>query len=149
MTATTLKDLASTAPLEGFRIAERWGIVAEPGYQALPDVLLFAQSELGLTSEELNVLLNLVAHWWRPQDVVFPRASTIAARMGVSERTVQRTISSLDGKGFVARKRTEDGKSYYDLTPLKEKLAPIAAKKVEEKRQIKLLSTMLSAHGER
>lgn len=83
-----------------------------------------------------------------PQGVVFPRASTIAARMGVSERTVRRTIRSLDRKGFVAKKRAEDGKSYYDLTPLKEKLAPIAAKKVEEKRQIKLLSAMLSPHGD-
>lgn len=140
MKPNTLSDLANQKPLEGFRISERWGIVAEPGYQAVPDVLLFAQCELGLTSAELNVLLNVSAHWWRPKDVVFPRAGTIADRMGAAERTVQRILRSLVAKGFLARGRTKDGRPYYDLSPLREKLEPIAAKRVKERKLLRELS---------
>lgn len=134
MAATNLSELANSAPLLGFRISDRWGVVAEPGFQAVPDVLIFRQKDLGLSSEELNVLLNLGAHWWRPGDVVFPRASTIATRMGVSTRTVQRLLQSLRGKGFVEKGRTTNGSVYYSLEPLKEKLSPLAAKTMEERR---------------
>jgi DNA-binding MarR family transcriptional regulator len=131
--------LASQEPLEGFRISERWGKVAEAGYQALPDVLLFAQSELRLSSEELNVLLNLLAHWWRPKDVVFPRAATIADRMGVSPRSIQRITKSLEGKGFIVKSRTADGRPYYNVGPTKELLLPIAEKLLREKLDAKKL----------
>ncbi len=135
-----LSELASKERLEGLRISERWGAIAGAGYQALPDVLLFAQSELRLSSEELNVLLNLLAHWWRPKDVVFPRATTIAERMGVSQRTVQRITKSLEAKGFIAKSRTEDGRPYYDVTPTRNLLAPYAEKRLEEKRQARQLN---------
>lgn len=129
------QKLSSETPFESFRISERWEVVAEAGYQALPDVLLFAQSELRLTSEELNVLLNLTAHWWRPKDVVFPRADTIAARMGVSARTVQRILKSLQAKGFIVKSRAADGRPVFDVTPTKALLVPFAMRRVEEKRQ--------------
>lgn len=129
------QKLFSETPFETFRISERWEVVAEAGYQAVPDVLLFAQSELNLTSEELNVLLNLTAHWWRPKDVVFPRADTIASRMGVSARTVQRILKSLQTKGFIKKSRATDGRPVFDVTPTKALLMPFAMKRVEEKRQ--------------
>ncbi|MBX5152058.1 hypothetical protein HJB78_13785 [Rhizobium lentis] len=139
MRIENLSELASQEPLEGFRISERWGKVAEAGYQALPDVLLFAQSELRLSSEELNVLLNLLAHWWRPKDVVFPRAATIADRMGVSPRSIQRITKSLEGKGFIVKSRTADGRPYYNVAPTKELLLPIAEKLLREKLDAKKL----------
>ncbi|MDW9368575.1 MarR family transcriptional regulator [Sinorhizobium meliloti] len=150
MTIKNLTELASQEPLDKFRISERWGRVADAGYQALPDVLLFAQSELRLSSEELNVLLNLLAHWWRPKDVVFPRATTIAERMGVSQRTVQRITKSLEGKGFIVKRRTEDRRPYYDVTPTKILLAPYAEKRLQEKHQAKQLkdAQMRSEHGQ-
>lgn len=129
------QKLSSETPFETFRISERWEVVAEAGYQALPDVLLFAQSELGLTSEELNVLLNLTAHWWRPKDVVFPRANTIASRMGVSARTVQRILKSLQAKGFIVKSRAADGRPVFDVTPTRVLLTPFAMKRIEGKRQ--------------
>lgn len=109
MEAKSLADVVNHGPLEGYRISARWGRIADPGYQAVPDVLLFSQAELGLTSAELNVLLNIAAHWWRPGDVVFPRPTTIANRMGVGERAVQRAISALITKGVIAKGRTENG----------------------------------------
>lgn len=145
MSPKTLNDLIDTSPLTGFRIAERWGVVADPGYQAVPDVLLFNQRELGLTSEELNVLLNLSAHWWRHKDFVFPGTSTIASRMNVTDRTVQRVIRSLANKGFVQEGRTENGKRFFDLRPLQEKLKPFAEKTIAERAQLRLLAEFSSS----
>lgn len=139
MSTETLADLVNDSPLVGFRISDRWGVVAEVGYQAVPDVLILKQSELGLTSAELNALLNLTAHWWRPQDFVFPGAATIARRMNVTQRTVQRIISSLAKKGFIKKNRTAKGDIFFDMTPLKEKLAPVAEKLLEERRRLRLI----------
>jgi predicted solute-binding protein len=75
------------------RVRARFGKVVDPGFQPVPDVLLFHQSDLKLSSEELNVLLNLMAHWHEPKRMPFPRTATIVRRMGVSERTVQRLLS--------------------------------------------------------
>lgn len=111
-------------------------MVADAGYQAVPDVLLYSQKDLGISSEELNVLLNLLAHWWRPESSVFPRPTTIAARMGVSVRTVQRVVSSLEKKGIVRKSRTRDGRTYYDVSPLKELLTPYAETRSMEKKRL-------------
>lgn len=112
------------------RVRARFGVVAQPGYQPLPDVLLFHQAELGITSEELNVLLNLLAHWYEPARMPFPRASIVAKRMGVSDRSVHRLLTSLIGKGIIYRtKRGADGVAY-DVTPLLLKLQPLAQKRL-------------------
>jgi predicted transcriptional regulator len=114
--------------------ADRWGAAAEAGYQPLPDVLLLEQGRLELSSEEMNVLLNLLAHWWRPEDVVFPRTSTIANRMGTSRRSVQRHISSLVKKRLLIRKRTADRRTYYSPIPLVDRLKQLAQRRLEEKK---------------
>ncbi|RWQ14144.1 helix-turn-helix domain-containing protein [Mesorhizobium sp.] len=136
MTPETLDELKGTGPLSGLRIKDRWGVAVEPGFQAVPDVLILRQGKLGLSSEELNVLLNLTLHWWREDDVVFPRTATIAQRMGVSLRSVQRATKSLEKKGLVKRQKTGDGKTYYDLKPLRARLQLVASKLLEEREGI-------------
>ena len=114
------------------RVRARFGKVVDPGFQPVPDVLLFHQSDLKLSSEELNVLLNLTAHWYEPERMPFPRAATIARRMGVSERTVQRLLSRLCKRGFIAKinGQNANGAKAYDLQPLIEKLGPYAQKRL-------------------
>lgn len=51
--------------LQGKIILEKWGEEACClGWVSVPTVLMFAQSDLKLSSSELNVLLNLLMHWW-------------------------------------------------------------------------------------
>jgi DNA replication protein DnaD len=122
-----LEDLKSDAEfLPSYRVNDRWGVVSEPGFLSIPDVLLMHQKELGISSEELNVLLNVLAHWWRPESKVFPRTSTIAFRMGASLRSVQRAMQSLVKKGLIKRDKTNEGVTYYDVTPLRDALTPYA-----------------------
>ena len=134
-------------PQAGVRqsLRERWGYVIDPGFLALPYVVLLHQAELGLTSECLNVLLNFLAHWHAEGRMAYPHSNTIAKRMGVSPRSVQRSISWLIKEGFIAKvpKRTSHDRQAYDLRPLVEKLKPYAWARVQlmqERRKEDVLS---------
>lgn len=100
----------------------KWGEALNDGFLLIPVVLLRKQKVLGLDSSEIVVLLNLLASWWNVQDMPYIQTSTIAARMGVSRRTVQRQIESLEKKGLIKRvwgvRQTEDSRAgaQYDLT---------------------------------
>ena len=83
-------------PLDGrSAVTRKWEEAADAGFQLVPDVLLKNQSVLGITATELVVLLNLTMHWWYPTQRPFPRSTTIAKRMGVEVRTVQRALNHL------------------------------------------------------
>lgn len=104
--------MESTAKL---RIREKWGSAVSggglTGFLALPEVLIRCQHRLGLTSTEMMVLINVLMHWWYPDRKPFPGNYAIANRMGVSRRTVQRAIKSIEAKGLIStnvRVFTED-----------------------------------------
>jgi hypothetical protein len=99
-----IPELPDELDFERGRITARFGVVADAGYQPLPDVLLFHQCELGLTSE-FNVALHILAHWYAPERLPFPSAKTIARRMGVGERTIERYLTSLRKEGFFVKYR--------------------------------------------
>lgn len=107
----------------------KWGEVAKRGFQIIPDLLLTSQSKLGLTSTELVVLMNLTMDWRHPGERPFPRSTTIAGRMGVVVRTVQRALATLRRLGLLAKAReTSDGneREAWDLSGLVERLAMLA-----------------------
>ena len=62
----------------------------------------------------------------------FVRAATVAKRMGVSERTVQRLLSRMRRRGFIEKVKGQGatGAPAHDLTPLIEKLRPYARKRL-------------------
>lgn len=115
------------------------------GWAGVPAALLFMQSELGLGSLELNILLNLMIHWWDRDDKIYPSQDSIAARIGVSKRTVQRGLEKLiDLKLIVVMHTARDGqykgRNIYDLSPLVrkvEKNAPYVKLYFDNKRKIK------------
>ena len=107
-----------------FRVAEVWGdaISEKSGFVAIPMSLLRMQSELAITPTDFGVLVNLLAHRWKAGDVVFPRTTTIAKRMGVTSRTVQRSTRRLVKQGYISKVKTTNGMQAYDVTLLSEKL---------------------------
>ena len=85
---------------------------------------LCPKEALGLTSAELNVYLNIFMHWYDAGRLPFPATSTIAKRMGATQRHVQRLIDSLAKKGMLEKvpgERRGDPKQY-DVRPLLLKL---------------------------
>lgn len=77
----------------------------EGRYTRLPDALL---SEL--SPREHQLVHALLSFRWFDDSPIFPRIATLAERVRCSTRTVQRTLRSLEGKGYlvtVARYRDE------------------------------------------
>jgi hypothetical protein len=69
----------------------------------VPDTLLIKQHELGLDTTDIVVLLNLTSFWWFRDAPPFPRTNVIASRMGVTTRTVQRSLKKMEAKGYIRR----------------------------------------------
>lgn len=126
----TSEAIAPEIPPDGeeaarITIKEKWqGAVTQgSGFVAIPVALLRLQSKYELTPTDMLVLINLLAHWWDPARAVYPRSTTIAKRMGVGKRTVQRATQKLERAGLLSRSTTEDGRRLFTFERLVSKLA--------------------------
>lgn len=99
-------------------LQKKWGDGLGGGFLLIPTLLLKRQKELLLDNTELVVLLNLLAAWWDAGKRPYPRPTTIAKRMGVTARTVQRSLEKLEKKGLILRVRsgTGIGSAHRELT---------------------------------
>lgn len=95
----------------------KWGKALDSGFVLIPSTLLRYQHELGLDSAELVVLLNLLRSWWGLDDLPHVQTSTIADRMNVSRRTVQRHIETLEKKDLLSEYGALKGASMNALEP--------------------------------
>ena len=91
------------------------------GFQALPDALVRNQAFLCLTATEMVVLINITMHWWKCDSWPYPAPQKIGERMGLTSRSVERSIVSMEKKGILSRIRDGD-KTRFDLSPLKDAL---------------------------
>jgi len=117
-------DLMDAAATRTVSLRSKWGdAVGEgSGFVAVPLPLLRLQTKLGLTPTDMLVLINLLAHWWNPSAPVFPRTTTIARRMGVNDRTVQRSMSKLARLGLAEKGTDEKGRRTYQFNGLVKRL---------------------------
>jgi DNA-binding MarR family transcriptional regulator len=117
-------EMIEQAEETGGRVRHRLGIVGLPGFSPVPHLLMLHQFELGVTSAELNVYLNIFMHWYDAGRFPFPHTATIAKRMDTTQRKVQRIVASLVAKGMIEKipgERKRDPKRY-DVRPLLLKL---------------------------
>lgn len=139
------KDRAKGKPSQKPDSAERkWGKrVIEQGYSIIPSLLFRAQRRLGLNATQLAVLLHLADYWWERDKLPFPLKRTLAERLNLSPRMVQRHIADLEAAGLVQRipQRAASGgnrANRYDLQGLVarlEELEPEFRKAREDARQ--------------
>jgi len=100
------------------------------GHCTVPSLLLHAQFRLGLTPQEFNVVMQLADFWWKADDMPHPAKETLAQRMGISARQVQRHLTTLEKKGHIKRIQRfrgpkEQTSNYYQLTGLVRQLASL------------------------
>lgn len=127
------------------RLRQRFsGDVIERGYTMIPTILLWGQAKLKLNANELNVLLQIMSHWFFADNDPHPGKEKIAKRMGRHPRRVQAYLTSLESKGFIARVpryRSSGGQdtNSYDLSGLLQKLKVLAPefKKASEQNKIR------------
>jgi predicted transcriptional regulator len=119
---------------------KKWGVaVMKLGYCILPSVLLQAQARLLINAQQMIVLLQLVEHWWTADGKVYPSKDTLADRIGLTPKQIQRHIKVLEQKGLVQRiPRVLKGRgktsNEYDLSGLVKKLKDIEPDFAEAKR---------------
>jgi DNA-binding transcriptional regulator YhcF (GntR family) len=106
-------------------IQEKWGQALQAGFQVVPNVLIRAQSDLGLDPIDVVILLNLTAHWWEKKELPYISPARIATRMDVTTRTVERHLRKLEQRKFIRRctpkRRNGVYIRHYDLQPLVER----------------------------
>jgi Helix-turn-helix domain len=122
------------------RAYAKWGNALDAGFQIVPDVLIRAQSKLGLETTDLAVLLNITMHWWDADNLPYPRPSVIAKRIGVSKRTVERSLERLQTANLISRlpaEKAKDGLSVrrFDLTGLVVRLKEFAVNNLASREQ--------------
>jgi hypothetical protein len=105
---------------------EKWGAAALGGFQTVSDLLLKHQNALKITSAEMVVLLNVLMHWWYRDQMPFPRPTTISRRMGVTVRTVQRSLLNMQAAGLLVKEKGPEGETCLDPTPLVKRLGELA-----------------------
>ena len=125
------------------RLEDKWGESAlAMGWSGIPTSLFFLQGTLNMSPTTFNVLLHLIIHWWKPYEWPHPSQESISVRMGVSTRTVQRSLQELEYYGLITKIRTRKdnpkykGRNIYDLSKLVEslnELAPDLNAKLNEK----------------
>jgi Helix-turn-helix domain len=112
------------------------------GYTVIPNLLLQGQGRLGISPVQLNVIVQLIQHWWDAGSDPFLQKDTIARRMGKSPRQIQRYLTELEEAGLIKRIPRFKGhkaqtSNAYGLDGLVAKLTliePAFAKEAEQKR---------------
>lgn len=125
---TTLKIEDDYIIADRTRVRAKWGVAAVPGFGTYPVLLMVYQARLGIDVYEMNVLMHLIAHWHLAERAPFPHSKTIAKRMNMGIRTIQRCLKSLQDKGLIEKieKKKRDDRLSYDLRPLAAKLDPLS-----------------------
>ena len=83
---------------------KKWGKdVMALGFSIVPSLLLRAQRRLGLSPTQLAILMQLCDFWWDSERKPYPSKATLAERLDLSPRQVQRHVADLETAGLVER----------------------------------------------
>ena len=121
---------------------QKWTpILMDPGWLALPNVVVENQRALGLDPVDMNILLHLIRHWWQAENLPHPSKRTIAECMSIDQSTVRRHLATMEAAGLIKRISRSDKtlgqkSNAYDFTGLIEKCQPYA-KEVMKQREAK------------
>ena len=123
------------------KLARRWGghelLFARPdGWVGVPVAFLRLYGSLkpyALTVAEGMFVIELMAFKWG-DGAPFPSYATVAKRMGVSTKMVQRYAAQLEGKGYLKRQARIGSSNAFNLQGLFDALA--AAIEEERKRAV-------------
>ncbi len=134
---------------------KKWGVAGRAGFQLVPNVLFRAQQYLGIDPTDVVILLNLTLHWWGPQNLPFPSPQIISQRMGVSRRTIERRLETLERNGLIRRlKPSAPAESTFkvrkfELTGLVQKLEAAALQGLSQRDFVKLQKPVRSTKDHR
>ncbi len=142
---TRSNDIETEQEVNQYSLVVKLGYdILSDGHTSIPNLILDLYTELGLTHSELVFIIHLMQYKWGKKNP-YPALTSIAAKMGVSRRNVQRYVSSLKQKQkpdseesenikylvITERKSPEHGQmsSIYDLSNFLYAVVELAKKK--------------------
>jgi DNA-binding transcriptional regulator YhcF (GntR family) len=134
-TPTATKAESAKKMTESIR---KWGKpVIDAGFSIIPSVLFKYQEELELNAVDMNILLQLLDHWWKKSKLPMPSKKRLAKRLGVDVSTIRRHVAKLEGRNLIQRKKRFDDargqrSNHYDLQGLVDALHPFAVRANKE-----------------
>lgn len=110
------------------KIYNKWtrNVIEWGGYVSIPNLLLTARKELGITPSEYLLLNAIECHRWDSDTNPYPSIPRLAYISGYSERHVLKLVSSLETKGLLCHTHGRNSVNVYDIQPLIDKLDLIA-----------------------
>ena len=153
-TATAHNVIQIHPPKATQRASEKkWGKgVMALGFCIVPSLLLRAQQRLGLNPTQLAVLMQLCDFWWDSERKPYPSKKTLAERLSLSPRQVQRYIAELEAAGLVQRnerRASHGGKltNLYDLSGLVRRLKDLEPEFRDVEKEVKSARRAVSRRG--
>ena len=77
--------------------------VVSHGYTGVPNILVRAQSRLGISTTQFNIIVQLLSYWIDPARPPFPPKRDLAQRMSITQQTLRINIKALEDKGYINR----------------------------------------------
>lgn len=106
-------------------LEKKWGEKSlDEGWVAIPIELLKKQADLEISPLGFNIVVNLLSYWWFFDRAPYPSQETLANRIGVSKRSIQREIKKLTKLGLIDKSSTSrsdkkyKGRNIYELEKL-------------------------------
>ncbi|WP_315927446.1 helix-turn-helix domain-containing protein [Mesorhizobium sp. SP-1A] len=105
MTNETTQENQAAAEKRGKSSTERiFGAeVISHGFTGVPNILVRAQSRLGISTTQFNIIVQLLSYWIDPTRPPFPPKRELAQRMSITQQTLRINIKALEDKGYISR----------------------------------------------
>lgn len=103
------------------------GKVMDHGYTGVPNILVRAQSRIGISTTQFNIIVQLLSYWIDPNRPPFPGKKDLANRIGINPVTIRKNIAALEEAGLIERVQRKTaagdyGSNTYKLDGLIKKL---------------------------
>lgn len=103
------------------------------GWTGVPNILLRKQLELGLSSDQLIILINIIRFWWKEEKLPYPSIEKLSLETGLTKETIEKIIKELDEKKLIKVFESTGMAQRYDLTMLRERLSSMITNEKENK----------------
>lgn len=127
--AQTTKGQAPKTPKRSKSSTERifGSDVMGHGFTGVPNIMVRAQSRLGLNPAQFNILVQLLSYYMDPARPPFPTKRQLRDRTGMSDGTIKKHLKALEQAGFIRREQQvtsagDFGSNIYHLDGLIQKL---------------------------
>jgi predicted transcriptional regulator len=120
-----------------------WGKpVMSHGFAGIPSILIQAQRRIGLSTTQMNIVVQLLDYWREPNRRPFPTKRDLAERIDVTEKTIQNNIRAMEKAGLIKRIQRKTaagdwGSNIYNLDGLIAKVQALEPEFTEERKKRK------------